>query len=66
MTDEPLTPNTAEMEARIREVQERRRDRIRWSIGKHTAELEIAALAFPRGYKPSGKRRARKKTKRLL
>src|SRR5690242_14330677 len=25
MTDEPLTPNTAEMEARIREVQDRRR-----------------------------------------
>ena len=66
MTDEPLTPNTAEMEARIREVQDRRRDRIRWSIGKHTAELAIAALAFPREYKPSGKRRARKTTKRLL
>jgi hypothetical protein len=66
MTDEPLTPNTAEMEARIREVQDRRRDRIRWSIGKHTAELAISALAAPRVYRPSGKRRARKRTKRLL
>jgi len=66
MTDEPLTPNTAEMEARIREVQDRRRDRIRWSIGKHTAELAIAALREPRPYVPSGKCRARKRKKRLL
>jgi hypothetical protein len=66
MTDEPLTPNTAEMEARIREVQDRRRDRIRWSIGKHTAEMAISALALPREYRPSGKRRARKRKKRLL
>ena len=66
MTDEPLKSNTAEMEARIREVQDRRRDRIRWSIGKHTAEMAIAALREPRAYLPSGKRRARKRTKRLL
>jgi hypothetical protein len=66
MTDEPLTPSTAEMEARIREVQHRRRDRIRWSIGKHTAELAIAALREVRPYRPSSKRRARKGKKRLL
>lgn len=66
MTDEPLKPDTAEMKARIREVQDRRRDRIRWSIGKHTAELAISALAGPREYRPSAKRRARKRTKRLL
>ena len=66
MTDEPLTPNTAEMQARIREVQDRRRDRIRWSIGKHTAEMAIAALQEPRAYRASGKRRSRKKLKRLL
>jgi histidinol-phosphate/aromatic aminotransferase/cobyric acid decarboxylase-like protein len=66
MTDEPLTPNTAEMQARIREVQDRRRDRIRWSIGKHTAELAIAALRDAGPYVPSSKRRARKRRKRLL
>jgi hypothetical protein len=66
MTDEPLTPDTAEMKARIREIQDRRRDRIRWSIGKHTAEMAIAALAEPHVYRPSGKRRSRKRAKRLL
>lgn len=66
MTDEPLTPNTAEMKARIAEIQDRRRDRIRWSIGKHTAEMAISALAGAREYRPSSKRRARKRKKRLL
>jgi hypothetical protein len=66
MTDEPITPNTAEMKARIREIQDRRRDRIRWSIGKHTAEMAIAALREPGAYRPSGKRRCRKRKKRLL
>jgi hypothetical protein len=66
MTDEPITPTTAEMEARIRDVAERRRDRIRWSIGKHTAEMAIAALREPRAYRPSSKCRRRKRAKRLL
>jgi hypothetical protein len=66
MTDEPLTQTTAEMEARIQAIRDRRRDRIRWSIGKHTAELALAALAPPHTYKPSAKRRARKRKKRLL
>lgn len=66
MPDELLNPNTAEMEARLRDIQERRRDRIRWNIGKHTAELAIAALRGMREYRPSGKRRRRKRGKRLL
>ena len=66
MPEELLTPNTAEMEARIRDISERRRDRIRWSIGKHTAEMAIAALQGPKVYRPSGKRRSRKRAKRLL
>jgi hypothetical protein len=66
MTDQPITPNTAEMEARIKEIQVRRRERIRWSIGKHTAEMAIAALQAPREYRASGKRRSRKRSKRLL
>jgi hypothetical protein len=66
MPDELLNPDTAEMEARLRDIQERRRDRIRWNIGKHTAELAIAALRTPHEYKASGKCRRRKRAKRLL
>jgi hypothetical protein len=66
MPEHPINPNTAEMEARIKEIQVRRRDRIRWTIGKHTAEMAIAALSEPRVYRASGKRRSRKRAKRLL
>src|SRR4051812_18894969 len=58
MTDTPIQPNTAEMEAmekRILAIQERRRDRIRWHLGKHTAEMAIAALADRHEYVASGK-----------
>lgn len=65
MADELLNPNTAEMEARLRDIQVRRRDRIRWSIGKHTAEMAIAALSRTE-YRKSGKCRRRKRAKRLL
>jgi hypothetical protein len=64
-----LTPNTDEMQAmeiRIRDIQERRRERIPWHITKHTAELAIAALSRGGRYRPSGKCRKRKRTKRLL
>ena len=67
--ESPRTPNTAEMEivkGRIQDLQATRRDRIRWQITKHTAELAIAALADPRPYRRSGKHRRRKRTKRLL
>ena len=66
MSDQPLNPDTAEMEARLRDIAERRRDRIRWHIGKQTAEMAIAALRGPRAYRASGKRRRRKRSKRLL
>ena len=66
MADDAINPDTAEMAARIREIQVRKRDRIRWSIGKHTAEMAIAALQEPKTYRPSGKRRSRKRGKRLL
>jgi hypothetical protein len=64
-----LTPNTDEMQVmqgRIRDIQERRRERIRWHITKHTAELAIAALSRGGNYRPSGKCRRRKRAKRLL
>ncbi|HEY6219956.1 MAG TPA: hypothetical protein VIV65_07850 [Gemmatimonadaceae bacterium] len=67
--DESRKPTTAEMEivkGRIQDVQATRRDRIRWQITKHTAELAIAALADPRPYRRSGKHRRRKRAKRLL
>jgi hypothetical protein len=66
MDDQPLNPNTAEMAAKLRDIAARRRDRIRWSIGKHTAEMAIAALRGPRAYRASGKCRRRKRSKRLL
>jgi hypothetical protein len=66
MDDQPLNPDTAEMKARLRDIAERRRDRIRWNIGKHTAEMAIAALRGPRVHRSSGKRRRRKRSKRLL
>ena len=66
MADDLLNPDTAEMKARLRDIQERRRDRIRWNIGKHTAELAIAALTRTAEYRPSGKCRRRKRAKRLL
>jgi hypothetical protein len=64
-----LTPNTDEMRVmndRILDIQERRRDRIPWHITKHTAELAIAALRSKPSYRPSGKCRRRKPSKRLL
>lgn len=66
MADDILNPDTAEMKARLRDIQERRRDRIRWNIGKHTAELAIAALTRSTEYRRSGKSRRRKRAKRLL
>lgn len=69
MADGDLDPNTAEMKAveqRILDIQERRRGRIRWHIGKHTAELAIAALMRTAPYKRSSKSRRRKRSKRLL
>lgn len=69
MTDDPISPNTAEMEAmqrRILDIQTRRRERIRWHITQHTAELAIAALMRTGAYRKSAKARRRKRWKRLL
>ena len=67
--DDAPTPTTDEMQVvkgRILDIQARRRDRIRWHITKHTAEMAIAALSRPARYRPSGKCRRRKRRKRLL
>ena len=67
--DHDMTPNTDEMQVmkrRIVDIQTRRRDRIRWHITKHTAEIAIAALATAAPYRKSAKCRRRKRRKRLL
>jgi len=57
----------AEVQRRLKEIQSRKRNRIRWSMSTHTAEIAIEAIASPGG-KPqkSAKRRRRKRHKRLL
>jgi hypothetical protein len=60
---------TAEVAAVVEAVQRKHRGRIRWSLGKHTAEMAIRALDSPQreGRRPaSSKSRRRKRHKRLL
>lgn len=58
------TPPLDEVKDKLDEIHSRHASRIRWRIGKHTAELAIAALQpkSPRPKKP--KKRSRRK--RLL
>jgi hypothetical protein len=56
-----------EVQRRLQEIQRRKRGRIRWQIGKHTAEMAIDALGeLPRSPRRNGKPRRRKRWKRLL
>ena len=57
-----------EVQRRVAEIQQRKRGRIRWSIGRHTAEMAIDALHAERtvASKRNGKQRRRKRQKRLL
>ena len=65
VTDE--ASNLEEVERRVREIQNRKRSRIRWQISKHTAELAIDALEVRDKPPPRrGKQRRRKRNKRLL
>ena len=64
MSDNP--DELEEIQRRVQEIQHRKRGRISWRIGKHTAEMAIVAIApKPRVHK-SGKQRRRKRHKRLL
>jgi hypothetical protein len=66
--DVPMA-TTAEVAAVVQGVQRKHRGRIRWSVGRHTAELALRALeAPPRPPRrpPSSKSRRRKRHKRLL
>ena len=60
--------NTAEMRARLEAIKLDKRNRVRWQITHHTAEIAIAAIAgHPRVmYRPGSKSRRRKRHKRLL
>src|SRR5262245_3250610 len=56
-----------EVRRRLAEIQGRKRGRIRWRIGKHTAELAIDAIQrSSRSDRKNGKQRRRKRRKRLL
>ena len=77
-TDRGETPNesgdlpmatTAEVAAVVQGVQRKRRGQIRWSVGRHTAELALRALDAPPPAPrrlPSSKSRRRKRHKRML
>jgi len=65
MSDEP--GDLEEVQRRLQEIQRRKRGRIRWQIGKHTAELAIDAIGGrEKRERPHGKTRRRKRRKRLL
>jgi hypothetical protein len=54
-----------EVKRRVEEIQRRKRGRIQWHIGRHTAELAIEAIEEPKPPR-NGKSRRRKRKKRLL
>ena len=60
--------NTDEIRARLDEIRAEKRNRVRWQISHHTAELAISAIAGHARvmYRPGSKSRRRKKNKRLL
>lgn len=63
----PELASTGEVAAVVERVQRKRRSRIHWGIGKHTAELALRALDDPARRRPrSSKSRRRKRFKRLL
>jgi hypothetical protein len=55
-----------EVRRRVEEIQRRKRSRIQWRIGQHTAELAIEAIERPPKSRGKGKSRRRKRRKRLL
>lgn len=67
MSDEP--EDLAEVQRQLEAIQRRKRDDVRWSMSRHTAERAIEAIA-PLDAAPeqggAGKRRRRKRHKRLL
>lgn len=66
--DDPAHPHLAEVAGHLDRIREGRRGKLRWNVGKHTAELAIGALGGEsRERSPlSSKSRRRKRYKRLL
>ena len=61
--------NLEEVQRQLREIQRRKRGRVRWTISRHTAEMALDALGVTERPKPApqhSKSRRRKRTKRLL
>ena len=59
-------PELDEVEARLRQIQAAKRNRIRWNVSRHTAEMAIGAIEPREPHRRSGKARRRKRHKRLL
>jgi hypothetical protein len=59
---------TEEVRARLEEIRADKRNRVRWELSHHTAEVAISAIAGHARvmYRPGSKSRRRKKHKRLL
>lgn len=59
---------TDEIRARLDSIRLEKRNRMRWQLSHHTAELAIAAIAGHARvmYRPGSKSRRRKRNKRLL
>jgi hypothetical protein len=70
LPNDDLSPpaTTAEVAAVVQNVQRAHRNRIRWRIGHHTAELALRPIRKLRRRRkpPSSKSRRRKRHKRLL
>ena len=67
MTEEP--DNLEEVQQRLKEIQSRKRGRVRWNISRHTAEMALDAILPPvadESARRSAKSRRRKRKKRLL
>jgi hypothetical protein len=56
-----------EVQRRLRDIQRAKRGRIKWGIGKHTAEMAIGAIERPpKSERKNGKPRRKQRKKRLL
>ena len=59
---------TEEVRTRLEEIRADKRNRVRWELSHHTAEVAISAIAGHARvmYRPGSKSRRRKRRKRLL
>jgi len=67
-TDQTPMATTAEVAAVVKDVQRKHRGKIRWSLGRHTAELALRALDGPAHTvrRPSSSKSRRRKRHKLL